>query len=154
VSLNSAPLQSDDLSGYRGAVGDAFLFGIPAALLAALGQGLVALFFDVGLLYPVIGYLIGSVIRKRSSRFKGSQVLAVVLTYFAVALSPIIPYGREVGFDPTRMRNTSVGLVLGFVPLMAKTGLVGALNLGLLLIGLRQAWVQSRCQRIINNQSA
>jgi hypothetical protein len=125
-------------------------------VLAALGQGLVALFFDVGLLYPVIGYLIGSVIRKRSPGFNGSlgQVLAVVLTYVAVALSPLIPYGREVGFDPTRMRNTSVGLVLGFIPLMAKTGLVGALNLGLLLFGLRQAWVQSRCRRIINNPSS
>jgi hypothetical protein len=67
----------------------------------------------------------------------------MVLTYFAIALSPLIPYGHAVAFDPTRMRNTAVGLVLAFVPLMAKTGLVGLLNLSLFLSGLRQAWVQS-----------
>ena len=117
---------------------------IPVALLAALAQGLVALIFDVGMLYPVIGYWIGATVRT-SSGLEGRrrQALAILLTYFAIALSPLIPYGRSVGFDPTRMRHTTVGLILGFVPLMAKAGWVGILNLGLLLFGLRYAWIQS-----------
>jgi hypothetical protein len=96
-------------------VGGALLRGIPAALLAALG--LVALAFDIGVLYPVIGYVVGSLVRSGSPGLQGRrrQALALVLTYFGIALSPLIPFLHAVGFDLTRMRNTAVGLVLAFV---------------------------------------
>lgn len=121
------------------------LRAIVVTLLATVVQGLVALNFDVGILYPVMGYLIGSTVRIRSAVLpvRRRQAVAFLLTYIAVALSPLIPYGRAVGFDPIRMRNTAFGLVLAFVPMMAKTGLVGIINIGLALFGVHQAWVQS-----------
>ena len=63
--------------------------GIPAAVLAALLQGSIALVFDVGILYPLIGYVIGSIVRNASFGLRGRRhsVLAILLTYFAVAFS-------------------------------------------------------------------
>jgi hypothetical protein len=145
VTPTSASLESGQPAGLPGLVAAALLWGIPVALLAAMLQGLVALFFDVGVLYPVIGCVLGSAVRIRSPRLNGRlrRLLAIALTYLAIALSPLIPFGRAVAFDPIRMRHTAVGLVLAFVPLMAKTGLVGLLNLALFLSGLRYAWVRS-----------
>ena len=145
MTPDPTPLNSVQPSEHGSALAGALLWGIPAALLAALVQGVVALRFDVGVLYPAIGHLIGSLVHIKSPGLqeRRRQTVAVLLTYLAVALSPSIPFGHAVGFDPTRMRDSAVGLVLTFVPLMAKSGLVGLLNVGLLLLSLRQAWIRS-----------
>jgi hypothetical protein len=151
VSPNSiSPDDPAQSAGYAGSVVRALLWGIPVTLLAAIGQGLVALRFEVGLLYVVIGCYIGSVIRTRSPRLpvRSRQVLAMILTYLAVVLSPLVFFVHTVGFDLIRMRNITIGLVLGFVPVVAKTGVVGILNLGLLLYGLRLAWVYAHSKPI------
>ncbi len=124
----------------------ALCWGIPTAIIAWAFQGIVAIFFDLGLLYPLIGYTLGSTLRTKSPglHIAQRQTIAMALTYLAVALSPLIPFGNAIGFEPIRMRNAAIGAVISFVPLMISAGVVGVLNTGLLFLGLRQAWGQSR----------
>jgi hypothetical protein len=114
--------------------------------MLSIAQGLVALRLEVGLLYPLMGYAVGSILQKKAAHVSPPvrQRSAVVFAYLAIALSPLIPFGNAVGFEPVRMRNTAVGLVLVFVPQMLKTGGIGLVNTALLILALRQAWGQAR----------
>lgn len=109
---------------FPGSFGLALCWGIPLALIASVCQGLVGVFLDLGLLYPAIGYTLGRILRVTSPVLPCSQrqVIAVLLTYLAIALSPLIPFGNASGFEPRRMRNAALGLVIAFVPLMMKAG--------------------------------
>ncbi|HEV2688385.1 MAG TPA: hypothetical protein VGV35_07515 [Bryobacteraceae bacterium] len=146
MTPSSIPLESSWHRGTIALVLNALLWGVPAALLAALAQGVVALRFDFGILYLVIGIAIGRLLSLRAPRLdtRWRQGLAVVLTYLAIALSPIVPFINAVGFDPVRIGNAAVGLILAFLPEMSKLGFIGILNIALLLIGVRNAWIQSR----------
>jgi hypothetical protein len=80
-------------------------------------QGVVAIVLDHGILYPLMGCLIGCNARVNFVNWPPAkrQVMALVLTYLAIALSPLIPFGRAIHFDPARMGHAAVGLVFVFV---------------------------------------
>ena len=67
----------------KGTLTQILLRAVPAALALSLLQGIVAIKFDLGVLYPLIGLWIGAIVYNHGSGLKHSnrQHLAVALTY-------------------------------------------------------------------------
>jgi len=61
----------------------------------------VGIFVDLGLIYPLMGSFIGSVLPKDPASLptRSRQRLALALTYFAIAFSPLIAFGNAIGFE-------------------------------------------------------
>lgn len=132
-----------------GAFASAAATTVLVAFLASLILGAVALFLDIGILYVAAGATIGAAVSAASPTppTPSHRALAVVLTYFAVALSPLIAISRESGFDLAHIRGTALSLAVAFIPnLLASGSVIGLINAALLALGLRSAWRQSGVQ--------
>jgi uncharacterized paraquat-inducible protein A len=148
----------------------AALYGGGAALAGCLLYALVAIVLnaEIGLIAILVGYMVGKAIRHASHGRGGrsQQILAVVLTYFAITTShiPVFIY-HAVKHPPTVTRQqagqaspaptiseralSSVGsaivllLVLAAVaPFLSlgSSGVSGLIGLFIIFIGLQRAW--------------
>jgi hypothetical protein len=113
--------------------------------LAWLAIGVLGIWFDLGLSYPIAAGIIGSTTRVSfpSADPLSRQLRAAGLAYLAIAFSPLIAFALFVQFDPVRVRNAAVGAAFAFVPIMWKQGVIGIVNVGLLVIALASAWMRS-----------
>lgn len=114
--------------------------GIIAAIAgAAIYYGVIALAnLEIGIIAIAIGYMVGWAVRKGAGGLGGRrfQLLAVVLTYWAVGLA----------YAPLILRNSSMPLPVAFfyvfaLPIMVITGGgTGIITAIIIAVGLRQAW--------------
>ena len=151
----------------------AALFGAGAAVLGCAIYAAVAILLnlEIGIIAIVVGILVGKAVRKGSNGLGGrpQQILAVVLTYFAITTSYIPVYIYQVSKNPkvveqqqqTRTEGpaqpTSVGaavvttlLIFAAAPFLNLSSGIGALlSLFIIFIGLRQAWVMTGRREIL-----
>src|SRR4051812_42657553 len=114
--------------------------GLGAAIAgAALYYGVIALAnLEIGIIAIAIGYMVGWAVMKGAGGVGGRryQVLAMVLTYWAVGLA----------YAPLILRNSTMPLVSQFfevfaLPIMVVTGGgSGIITAIIIAVGLRQAW--------------
>jgi hypothetical protein len=145
------------------------LYGAAAALGGSILYAAVAIItgWEFGLVAIVVGYMVGKAIRHGSYGRGGrpQQILAVVLTYFAITTSYIPVFIYQVRQHPeqlaasrpagtqrpasTRQRQgEAVAAAIVTIVLLAvaapffelSTGFSGIISLFLIFIGIRQAW--------------
>jgi hypothetical protein len=153
-------------------LGRAALYGAGAALAGCALYALVAILtgWEIGLIAIVVGVMVGKAVRHGSYGLGGrpQQILAVVLTYFAITTSfiPVLVYqgikeraALEQGKKDTGIAAPAVeerhappmspGKALFILLLVASAapflslgsgGVGGLINLFIIFIGLRQAW--------------
>lgn len=150
-----------------------FLYGIAAAIGGCILYAIVSIItgWEFALMAIVVGWMVGKAIRSASKGLGGrpQQILAVVLTYFAISSSYIVVFVYDYAKNPhsvaqqqqasgdssapataesgPREKPSLAGamfylLLLGAAaPFMAlKSGLSGLISLFIIFIGLRQAW--------------
>ena len=149
-----------------GAIGRALLFGGAAAVLGAiLYYAVIAITrFEIGLVAIAIGYMVGYAIRM-ATRGRGGrrfQVMAVILTYWAVGLAytPLAMRGASRQQETTQqsaasaeaaeapsLRRSLLGLALlvGFtfalpVLVIASSLPGGLISAAIIAFGMHQAW--------------
>jgi hypothetical protein len=120
----------------------AFAFGLAAAIAGAiLYYGVIALTgWEIGLVAIVIGFMVGFAVRKGSGGVGGRryQLLAVILTYFAVGLA-YAPLAFE-GVAEGRIATTLLfifALPVMYIANSMPSGLISAI---IILVGMQQAW--------------
>jgi hypothetical protein len=148
-------------------LGRAALYGIGAALAGCALYALIAIVLnlEIGLIAIVVGYMVGRAVRHGSRGLGGrpQQILAVVLTYFAITTSYIPVFVYQSIKNPAAMHQAketqapavaeqkprlSAGqalfllfLLFAAAPFLSLTQGLGALiTLFIIFIGLRQAW--------------
>ena len=148
-------------------LGRAALYGLGAALAGCTLYALVAILtgLEVGLIAILVGYMVGRAVRHGSGGLGGrpQQIMAVVLTYFAITTSylPVFVYqsiknpssvqqARQTDTPQCRSRSPRcrfaqaiVMLILIFAaaPFLSLTQGLGALiTLFIIFIGLQRAW--------------
>jgi len=122
----------------------AALFGIGAAIAgAAIYYGVIAIaHLEIGIVAILIGYMVGWAVRKGAGGRGGRrfQILAVVLTYWAVGLA----------YSPLAFEELS-GSIGALVPLVFALPVIvifrslpfGLISALIIFIGMRQAWVMT-----------
>jgi hypothetical protein len=148
----------------------ALLFGGVAALAGCAIYAIVAIAtgMEIGLIAILAGVMVGKAIRRASGGFGGrpQQILAVVLTYFAIATSyiPVIIWevahkskieaaqtakggatsieepdsGKSMPAGKAILYLLAIGAVAPFLSLTS--GVSGIISLFIIFIGLKQAW--------------
>lgn len=138
----ASQVQAGSLRPTSGGVIRGLLFGTGAAIVSSLVYGLVLLAgVELALLSIGAGYVIGRAVRIGAGGRGGlrCQMAAVVLTYLAIALAYLVPVLGKV--NPL---YTSIGLIVGYIPLQIGEGGGGLLSLAILAFGLFQAWKQTK----------
>lgn len=122
-----------------GGMGQAFLFGLGAAVVgAAIYYGVAAATgYEIGLIGVLVGYLVGKAVRKGSGSAGGRnyQILAVVLTYLSIASTYALRIAHEVPAAASTaglVFFTAVGPFLG--------GFQSVLGLAIIGFAMWQAW--------------
>ncbi len=149
----------------------AALFGVGAALAGCAIYATVSIVtgFELGLIAILVGVMVGKAIRHASGGLGGrpQQILAVVLTYFAITTSyipvaiyhftsnpkpaatsnaapsePASPSGNNTPTKPSSAGALALFLIAlaAAAPFMALSNGSGILSLFIIFIGLRQAW--------------
>jgi hypothetical protein len=151
-------------------LGKAALYGVGAALAGCAIYALTAILLnlEIGLIAILVGYMVGRAIRHGSRGLGGrpQQIMAVVLTYFAITSSYIPVFIYQIRKNPAAFHQAeqkqrtetpvvqeqkpkpSVAQALFFLfllfaaaPFLSLTQGMGALiTLFIIFIGLRQAW--------------
>jgi hypothetical protein len=125
----------------------AALFGIAAAIAgAAIYYGVIAIMhWELAIVAILIGYMVGWAVRKGAGGRGGRrfQILAVVLTYWAVGLAYAVAYATPAFNGVSSIARFMV--VVFTLPVIAvfsslPFGLISAL---IIFIGMRQAWVMT-----------
>jgi hypothetical protein len=147
----------------------AFLYGGGAALAGCIIYALVAIVLhaEIGLVSILVGYMVGTAIRKASGGLGGrpQQILAVALTYFAITTSyiPVVIYsGMQKSEQSSQQATTSgapvepretaqapslgrtlllLALIAAAAPFLALgSGTSGILTIVIIFFGLSRAW--------------
>lgn len=122
-----------------GIMARAFGFGLAAAVAGAiLYYAVIAITgWEIGLVAIVIGFMVGFAVQKGSGSAGGRryQILAVVLTYFAVGLA----------YAPLAFKSFALGttfLLIFALPVMYIAGSMpsGLISAIIILVGMQQAW--------------
>lgn len=144
------------------------LYGAGAAFAGFVIYAFVAIAFDLqlALISILVGWMVGKAVRKGSKGLGGrpQQILAVVLTYFAITTSYIPVFIYEAVKSPKKQEQTKsqdatpakgqaekapslgaslailVGLALAAPFLSLTSGVSGLLNIAIIFFGLRNAW--------------
>jgi hypothetical protein len=151
------------------ALGRAALYGAGAALAGSILYAAVAILLDlqIGIIAIVVGVMVGKAVRAGSKGLGGrpQQILAVVLTYFAITTSYIPVFLHEVSKNPQIVakakqdaaKNPSTAprraprmgvvgaivtllLIFAAAPFFGLTSVGGLISLFIIFIGLKQAW--------------
>lgn len=144
-------LASQNSSDSRGKMLKAFLWGGGATVLGSAVFAAVAFMgFQLAILSIGVGWLVGTAIKKGTDGHTSRkyQVIAVLLTYLAIATSYIPVVIAQLGKGTSGV--TAIGLVLmagvviGLPLLDAFTSMPGGLlTLLIIFFGLQQAWKQT-----------
>ena len=152
----------------------AALYGAGAALAGCILYAAVAILFDlqIGIIAIVVGILVGKAVRAGSRGLGGrpQQIMAVLLTYFAITTSYIPVYFHEIAKNPKVLEHARqkaaqeagettnreavkpsgarlVGAIVMLLFIFAAapffglaTGIGGLITLFIIFIGLQQAW--------------
>ena len=145
-------------------LGRATLYGIGAALAGCALYAAVAILLnlEIGIVAIAVGIMVGKAIRVGSKGLGGrpQQILAVLLTYFAITTSYIPVYFHQLAKNPAKMEQAKQGaptvepprigvvgaivtllLLFAAAPFFGLTeGIGGLISLFIIFIGLRQAW--------------
>jgi hypothetical protein len=149
------------------------LYGLGAALGGSILYATVSIVtgIQIGLMAIVVGFMVGKAIRHASNGLGGraQQILAIVLTYFAITTSyiPVVVYhnlknpkqlaqsqGQNRGTVSTPNTGAKAGagasfgrlfllllMLAAIAPfLMLKSGASGLISLFIIFIGLKRAW--------------
>ena len=149
ASCRAAVIDAAKTPRSAGPLVQAGIFGLGAAIAgAAIYYAVIAITkFEIGLVAILIGYMVGYAVRKGSGGRGGRrfQVLAIVLTYWAVGLA----------YTPLAFERYSTGIGKLFwlafaLPAMSiissfPGGLLSALIIG---IGLHQAWSMTGAHKL------
>jgi hypothetical protein len=157
----------------------AALYGGAAALAGSIIYATVALFgVQIGIVAILIGYMVGKAVRYASNGLGGrpQQILAVVLTYFAITTSfievslydawkskqtihttqpsriPDSPRVTESRMPTSQAVLLILGLVVAapFLELFDGSSVIsGLISLFIIFIGLRQAWALTARREIV-----
>lgn len=161
-------IQSGQQAPPVAALGRAVLYGVGAALAGCTLYALVSIVtgWEIGLVAIVVGYMVGRAVRLGSHGLGGrpQQILAVLLTYFAITTSYIPVFIYQAIKNPTALHQSkpaqtpaatqqkparmSVGKALFILLLIAAaapflslaSGMGAFITLFIIFIGLRQAW--------------
>ncbi|HLW77362.1 MAG TPA: hypothetical protein VKS01_10260 [Bryobacteraceae bacterium] len=148
----------------------AAIYGGGAALAGCAIYTIVGILgVEIGIVAILVGWMVGKAIRHASSGLGGrpQQILAVVLTYFAITFS----YVAIWIYDAAKIQRTNSAasrvvapvtspikatlLIVGvaaaapFIALFAGRSPAALISLFIIFIGLRQAWVLTRRTEII-----
>ena len=148
-------------------LGRAALFGAGAALAGCILYALVSILtgWEIGIVAIVVGVMVGKAVRYGSEGRGGrpQQILAVVLTYFAITTSYIPVFIYQAAKDPTVLQQAkkdappvaeqqepkmSAGKAIFMLLLIAAaapflslaSGVSALITLFIIFIGLKQAW--------------
>lgn len=150
-------------------LGRSALYGAGAALAGCALYAAVAIFLnlEIGIVAILVGIIVGKAVRAGSKGLGGrpQQILAVLLTYFAITTSYIPVYFHQLANNPTKVEQVKqnaatanpettepprMGVVGAIVTLLAlfaaapffalADGIGGFISLFIIFIGLRQAW--------------
>jgi len=164
-------IQSGQQAPPASSLGRAVLYGLGAAVAGCILYALVAIItgWQIGWVALIVGTLVGKAIRHASNGMGGrpQQILAVILTYFAISTSfvPVVLYeaakhperfarpaqteeARQAAQTEARERpvRTVVGalvslLLLGLAaPFFDVASVSGLITLFLIFIGMQRAW--------------
>lgn len=145
----AARIQSGQQAAPAHSLLKAALFGGAAALAGCAIYATVAIVahLELALIAILIGYMVGRAIRYASNGRGGrpQQILAVVLTYFAITFSYLAVFLYNTTLKaPTDMAGLIAGLlgVAAAAPFLALNANMagGLLSLVIIFFGLRQAW--------------
>ncbi len=132
-SQRPVPLQRAVIYGVGAAAAGCILYAIPEALG-----------FQIGIVALAVGWMVGKAIRAGSYGVGGrpQQILAVLLTYFAISMSlfPATMFrhaGRPISFDASSL--IIVPLAGPFLELRTSPA-GGLISLFILFVGLQRAW--------------
>lgn len=116
-------------------LGQAFLFGLGAAILGAAIYFAVAWLsgYEFSIIAVLVGYLVGTAVRRGSGGFGGPiyQALALVLTYAAIAAT-------NLPLDARVLTNPLIWWRAAIAPF--QEGTRNILGLVIIAIGLYEAW--------------
>src|SRR5437588_787617 len=91
------------------ALGRAFLYGAAAALAGSILYALVAILLnlEIGIVAIAVGIMVGKAIRAGSKGLGGrpQQILAVLLTYFAITSSYMTVFVYQLAKDPHKFEQ-------------------------------------------------
>jgi len=154
-------------------LGRATLYGAGAALVGCILYAAVAILLnlEIGIVAIVVGVIVGKAVRAGSRGLGGrpQQILAVLLTYFAITTSYIPVFFHEMATNPQVRQQArqsaeksasngaasaepkrQMGFVAAIVTLLLlfaaapffglTTGVGGFISLFIIFIGLKQAW--------------
>ena len=130
----------------------AVLYGTGAALAGCAIYATVAIVtgYEFALLAILVAWMVGKAIRYASNGRGGrpQQILAVVLTYFAITASyiPVAFHGSSV--RPV-INAQLIGLMLAAPFLSLTSGFSGILTLIIIFVGISQAWKLTRASDIL-----
>ncbi len=153
----------------------AAIYGGGAALAGCAIYAIVGMMgVEIGIIAILVGWMVGKAIRYASGGLGGraQQILAVLLTYFAITTSyiPIWIYqASKIKHEqpaqqsaeapkpaqPTMSRGQAILFILGlaaaapFIAVFEGSAPSALISLFILFIGLRQAWVMTRRPEII-----
>lgn len=154
------------------------LFGAGAALACCIGYAAIIMItgLEIGLIAILVGYLVGTAVRKGSHGLGGirSQIAAVVLTYVSITFS-YIPMGiqqatkqaavtqaKGAPAQPVQRAPVTAGNILLLVGILAgyavitpflglASGISGILGFLILGLGLQRAWaITGRDERVVS----
>jgi hypothetical protein len=135
-----------------GSFARAVLYGVGAALAGCAIYAAVAIVsgYEFALLAILVGWMVAKAIRYGSNGRGGrpQQILAVVLTYFAITASyiPVAFHGSSV--QPA-INARLIGLMLAAPFLSLTSGVSGILTLIIIFVGMSQAWRLTRASDIL-----
>ncbi|MCU1233471.1 MAG: hypothetical protein JWP63_1438 [Candidatus Solibacter sp.] len=122
------------------------LYGAGAALAGCLLYAAVSIFLhvEIALIAILVGYMVGRAIRYGSEGKGGrpQQILAVLLTYFAITMSYIVVVVYHSGLvlsGSAVVYLLMLGAVAPFLTL-GSSGISGLIGLFIIFIGLQRAW--------------
>jgi hypothetical protein len=130
------------------------IFGLGAAFAGCILYAIpLALGFQIGIVALAVGWMVGKAIRAGSYGTGGrpQQILAVVLTYFAISTSAFpaalfMLRGRSIGFSVESL--ILVPLVGPFLELRTSPA-GGLISLFILFVGMQRAWVMTARHEIM-----
>jgi hypothetical protein len=166
----AARIQAGQQAPPATALGRAALYGAGAALAGAALYAAVAIFLNlqIGIIAIVVGIMVGKAVRAGAQGLGGrpQQILAVLLTYFAITTSYIPVFLYHVAKNPAILHRTATGvspasaspqstraprtwmvraitllLLFAAAPFFGLTaGIGGLITLFIVFIGLQRAW--------------
>jgi hypothetical protein len=153
-------LRESQLQPPETALANAFIYGAGAALAGCALYVFVDMVVKIriGIVAIAVGWMVGTAIRTASKGHGGlpQQIMAVLLTYFAISGSAIPEYlyyisqhsgGIQASYSTFLVRMAILLFASPLLPIIRNGS--GIISFIILIIGLRQAWSMTGARRIL-----